>query len=77
MSGLRTEHSEPIQDKYGTVDHHRAECTGCNLVRTEGPSYKDFKNLERFMGNHIGYGGPCHDYRIIAVYEDGGESNVA
>lgn len=40
---------EPVADHYGTVDHHRAECKGCDLVRTEGPSYGEFKQLERDM----------------------------
>lgn len=68
---------EPITDKYGTVDHHRAECKGCGLVRNGGASYDGFKRLETYMGGHIDYDSPCHDYRIIAVYEGGGESNVA
>lgn len=68
---------EPISDADGTVNHHRAECKGCNLIEKAGPSYQDFKNLERYMGGHIDYGSPCHDYRIIAVYGDGGERNVA
>jgi hypothetical protein len=67
---------QPIKTKYGTVDHHLGICKGCDFRFGDGPSYDEYKNVQRKMGRHIGDGAPCHDYKIKAIYEDGGEERV-
>lgn len=68
---------ERIEDKYGTVERHVGECSTCGREVVGDGSHDGFKDVEYELSDHIDDGTACYDYRIQAVYEDGGERRVA
>ena len=69
-------HGEAIVLHGDKVDFHRGECQTCSFVETAGPTKQEYDNLERGLCNHIDDGSACDDFRIDAVFEDGGEHRV-
>ena len=68
-----TDGRERIKDQYGTVEKHVGECTDCFLTVVDDGSVEGFNRVLDDLARHIDDGLPCHNIRIEAVYEDGGE----
>lgn len=61
----------------GELSHLKAECKDCGRMIKQPVTQKNKMDhlamLEDEFGRHIDDGMPCHDYKIIQVWEDGSE----
>lgn len=76
MTGSATEAGGRRVDCYGTVVKHVGECRTCGRTVVDDGTVDGLDRVDDELAGHIDDGTPCHDYRINAIYADGGERRV-